>query len=244
MHAIHSAQTLPGRRAYRSQGDGAERWRTDFIGPEHGGRTLIDPQAFLIEMKADDRVLPHFHEVDQFQVFVAGSGRVGRSEPSTSQVVVHYADRYTGYGPLDSGPRGWSYFTLRARTDPGPTYLHQPDYRARLKPSGKRHATVPVDLSTSAVLEHSADVMLETVIAPHEDGLAAWVLRAGPDLKIAASDSRDTGGQYWLVLAGSLVHAGVAYPPWSVLFVGADEAPADLTAGPKGCEALLAQFGR
>jgi len=224
-----------------SRPGGAERWRTDFLGIVGGGAWGPDPQAFLIEMQANDRILPHFHAVDQFQVFVAGQGGLGRGafEPP---VTVHYADRFTGYGPLDSGPQGDSYFTLRARTDPGPVYLHQPDYRQKLAPSKKRHSSNALALSTAPVLAHRSEVALEPVMARHDDGLAAYLLRAGANAPATGPSPAGTGGQFYLVLNGSLEHQGVAYPLWSTLFVGDHEAALGFRAGPAGCEMLIAQF--
>jgi hypothetical protein len=192
-------------------------------------------------MQANDRILPHFHEVDQFQVFVAGRGGLGRGafEPP---VTVHYADRYTGYGPLDAGPQGYSYFTLRANTDPGPVYLHSPDYRQKLKPSKKRHAAVQLALSTAPVLAHRSEVALEPLIEGHDDGLAAWLLRAGAGASVTGPAPGGSGGQFFLVLNGSLELQGASYPTWSTLFLDAREDPLQCRAGPAGCEVLLAQF--
>ena len=80
---------LKGRRIIKSRGTGEEHWRTDFLGRQgDGGAIKEEPQAFLIEMHANESILPHFHEVDQFQVFVAGSGGMGR-QPAATLAVQH-----------------------------------------------------------------------------------------------------------------------------------------------------------
>ena len=38
-------------------------------------------------MNAGETIVPHFHEVDQFQIFVAGSGGMGRN--AAAPLVVH-----------------------------------------------------------------------------------------------------------------------------------------------------------
>src|SRR5262245_6237067 len=130
VQAISGDVALKGRRVIKSRGTGEEHWRTDFLGKQGDG-TIKEhqPQAFLIEMSANEVIVPHFHEVDQFQVFVSGSGNVGRAAEAHQPLMVHYADHHTGYGPINAGPHGYSYFTLRAKSDPGATYLHNPGYR-------------------------------------------------------------------------------------------------------------------
>src|SRR6516165_9290124 len=61
------------------------------------------PQAHVaIQGAGTTPIGTHFHGVDQFQVFVRGSGTVGRHE--VAEGTAHYADRYTVYGPLHPGP--------------------------------------------------------------------------------------------------------------------------------------------
>ena len=66
----------------------------------------------------------------------------------------------------------------------------------------------------------------------------------GPGASHAGPDPRATGGQYYLVLNGSLEHDGASYPKWSAVFLTAADAPLAFKAGPKGLEALLLQFSR
>lgn len=237
-------RALKGRRIIKSRGTGEEHWRTDFLGkPGDGGEIRNEPQAFLIEMHAGETILPHFHEVDQFQVFVAGSGGMGRHAAAT--LAVHYADHHTGYGPIHAGPQGYSYFTLRAQSDPGAHYLHKPGYREALKPSRKRHGVeAGVTLSTEPVLMDLKESKVEPLLKElgGSDGLGASMIRMGPGMSHTGPDPRATGGQYYLVLNGSLeIDAGI-YPAWSTVFVSRDDTPLGFRAGSKGLEALLLQF--
>lgn len=70
----------------------------------------------------------HYHAVEQWQVFVDGSGTLGRH--SALPGALHYVDRYTGYGPIVAGPRGLTYFTIRAMSDPGAQFLDRQEARA------------------------------------------------------------------------------------------------------------------
>lgn len=69
------------------------------------------PTVALIEQPAGFEFMPHFHRHNQFQVFVGGSGSIGRH--ALAPVVVHCAGAYTDYGPRVAGPEGIQYFTLR-----------------------------------------------------------------------------------------------------------------------------------
>lgn len=244
IYAVSGAEAMPRRKMMKSPGNGAERWRTEYFGRNGTGQFLPEPQAFLIDMRENDEILPHFHEVDQFQVFVAGAGTVGRAggDP-VPPITVHYADRYTGYGPILAGPGGSAYFTLRARTDPGPVYLHHPGYREKLKPSAKRHFARQTWLSTPAVLQARAQVTTEAVAGDAQGhGPGATMIRAGAGLVLNSPDPVGTGGLYLLVLQGSVGYHGQPYPEWSVLFADAADGALSLTAGDRGAEVLVLRF--
>jgi hypothetical protein len=248
VQAVAGATALQGRRVIKSGGTGEEHWRTDFLGRRSDGEMKDEPQAFLIEMSPNEVIVPHFHEVDQFQVFVAGGGGLGRNNDVAHPIAVHYADHHTGYGPINAGPQGFSYFTLRAKTDPGAVYLHKPGYREKLKPSRKRHHFAHcITLSTEPVLLNRRNLALEPLLENQErepDGLGAFLLRMGPNTKAAGPEPRGTGGQYYLVVNGSLECGATSYSAWSTIFVGPGEAPLEVSAGPKGLEALILQYPR
>jgi len=246
VQAIAGETALKGRRVVKSGGTGEEHWRTDFLGkPGNRGGILEEPQAFLVEMHASETIMPHFHEVDQFQIFVAGGGGLGRQ--AAGLLAVHYADHHTGYGPINAGPHGYSYFTLRARSDPGAHYLHNLGYREALKPSPKRHGVAAdITLSTEPVLMGRKELTLEKLMPEFDgsDGLGASLLRMGPGMTHTGPDPRATGGQYYLVVNGSLELKKENFSAWSTVFVPATDTPLAFTAGPKGLEALLLQFAK
>ena len=55
--------------------------------------------------------------MEQFQYVVTGSGVIGGHRVEVG--VVHYADRFTPYGPLGAGPVRMTYATLRPSHDTG-----------------------------------------------------------------------------------------------------------------------------
>ena len=84
-----------------------------FLPPPRDG-----PQAYLAVQGAGVEEIPtHFHSVEQFQYVVTGSGVIGGRPVEGG--VVHYADRFTPYGPLGAGPLGMTYATLRPCHDTG-----------------------------------------------------------------------------------------------------------------------------
>jgi hypothetical protein len=76
------------------------------------------------------------------------------------------------------------------------------------------------------------------------DGLGASLIRMGPGMTHTGPDPRATGGQYYLVVNGSLALGSASYSAWSTVFVPAADAPLAFSAGPKGLEALLLQFAK
>jgi hypothetical protein len=246
VQAVNAEQALKGRRVIESGGTGEEHWRTDFLGKRSDGEVKDrEPQAFLVEMHANEVIVPHFHEVDQFQVFVSGAGSFGRNKVPAQPLAIHYADHHTGYGPIIAGPQGYSYFTLRARSDSGAVYLHKPGYREKLKPSRKRHGVAAgLTLSTEPVLMDRKDATVEPLLQDLDgsDGLGATLIRMGPGMSDTGPAPRASGGQYYLVLNGALEMDGGSYPRWSTVFISRDDPPLAFRAGPKGLEALLLQF--
>lgn len=244
IQAVSGEIALQRRARRKSKLSDEVHWRTPFIGGASSGETRNEPQAFLLEMNANEVLRQHFHQVDQFQIFVSGSGRMGRTPEPLVPIVVHYSDHHTGYGPIAAGPQGYGYFTLRAQHDGGATYIGEPGYRDRIKPSRKRHFTAPVTLSIAPVLGERRDISVEALTEAGDDGLGACLMRLGPSGLTCGPDPRAGGGQYYLVLNGSLKYEGVHYGPWSLVFVGNAEPPFELRAGNAGLEVLALAFPR
>lgn len=192
------------------------------------------PQGFLVTQPPGSVTPAHFHETDQFQVFVGGEGHFGKK--AVAPVTVQFAAGHTPYGPICAGARGVQYYTLRQRWDPGAKYM--PAMRARLVRGRQRQRLAP-----AIALSELAPGLNE--LMPREpDGLFAGVYRVPAGQSVAAPDPRDGGGQYQVVLAGTLRHLERDYGRLSVRYVAPQDEPAPLRAGDGDLVLLLMQFPR
>ena len=205
--------------------------RTDYLAspPGSGG-----PQAFLVQMHEPGSVIPpHFHVEDEFQVVVAGGGSLGKH--ALDGVAVHFAEAYTPYGPIRTGPDGLVFFTLRAKADPGAEYM--PESRARMIRKARRNV--------AAHAPHGESAALWPV---HADGLGAWIVWAAAGAPVESP--RDAGehgaprggGRYYLVVEGAAAHGATALPRWSCVWAAAGAEGPPLVAGPDGVGIVVVQF--
>ena len=236
------ASSAEARRSRRQHvlPNGTTYWRSAFI---HNPPQLAapSPNAFLVEQAPDSVILPHFHQANQFQVVVAGGGRLGKH--AVGRITAHYANAYTPYGPIHAGAEGLHYFTLRDDFDPGARFM--PGARADLKPVRRRHALgEPLTPMTEDALAATAGIEQIAVLDPEPDGLGAWNYRVPPGTSTRGPDPHQGGGQYHVVVAGALRYGDVLLPPLSCLFISGAEAPLALSAGPRGLELLVLQFPR
>ncbi len=194
------------------------------------------PQAYLVIQPPHSVTRPHFHQTNQFQVFVGGGGTVGklRVEPLT----VQYAGSNTPYGPIMAEGEGVDYFTLRQAWDSGAKYL--PANRELLV-KGQQRQVVGVKGKNGSV-KRDGDATINTLIEATEDGLFAQSVTLSAGATYLLPDSAEGGGQYHVVVSGSLARDGAILPTLSVEFASPDEGPVKIEAGPNGLELLLARF--
>ena len=236
MANVVAFEDVRATRTERVLPDGKLAWRTNFMTAAPGA---LDPQAFLAE-GSDGRVIrPHFHDVDQFQIFVSGGGTVGRHAIAPYQV--HFARKHTPYGPIVGDERGFGFFTLRAQHDPGAQYL--PDRREKLE---KLAARDPWQLTRSVRFPNASSAIAVEPIdgIADERGLAAHALSMAPNAEAAAPDPASSNGQYIVVLRGSLRHDGGEHKATTIVFVRPEEGAFRLAAGATGLEAVVLHFPR
>lgn len=239
------ADALAKRDVVISPGTGNRHWGTVFFGPRSSSGQAPGPQATMSDLDANEAIVPHFHGVSMFQLFIAGHGTLGRTkvlEPLT----VQFKDHHTAYGPVTAGPLGLSFVALRMYTgNSEPTYLHNPGAREKLQPSRRRNLTAgPVKFSVEPVMQERKEAVWEPLFEETDDGMAAHVVRLGAGTTANGPDPKRAGGYYVFVGNGSLVHAGEELPLWSMVVVEPNEEKFELRAGPKGVEALVLQYPR
>jgi rubredoxin len=216
---------------------GGLRWSTYFLQPPKGTRL---PQAFLVENTPHRHLRTHYHDVDQFQVIVSGDGTLGRH--AVRPYTIHFARAHTPYGPITAGDEGLAWLTIRARRDAeGAQFL--PEKREALLHAAERN---PWQLSQEPVFApFDAAVSLQPVPGIHDErGLAAHALRMKPHANTCAPDPAATGGQYLIVLRGSVLRDGTEQRALTIGYVAPEDGPLALTAGAQGMDGLVLDFPR
>jgi len=210
--------------------DGDVYHRSDWM--NSGQDETLSPNMFLVEQPAHAVLRPHFHRQNQYQLFVDGSGTIGRT--TLRPYTVHYAGAFTGYGPVIAGPEGLKYFTFRPVYEIG---LIPAEDREQMVRGPKRHETVgPIDLATPADNARPCDeALLET---PSRD-LSVRRIRMAPAQSLSPRPAPASQGAVFFVLQGMIRTAGKSLERWESVFVSSDDTWPTLTAGPEGAEALL-----
>jgi hypothetical protein len=228
--------------------NGGDYVRSVFIGTQEKPKTVErdKPTLYMVQQMPRTVVDAHYHVVAQWQVIVDGSGMLGRN--AAKPVALHYADPYTGYGPITAGDEGVTYYTIRSMADPGAQYLTSPEAKAKLvamRPAKRRYLYITADetkASTSRDLAIRTDTSVGTLVPPHDDGVAAWIVRMRPSGELAAPGGQNAGGQAMLVVGGALIHERAELRRMSCAFIPSGEGPMHLQASNEGAEVLLLQF--
>ncbi|MBK1662064.1 hypothetical protein [Paracraurococcus ruber] len=204
-------------------------------GPEE-----VYAMAFLVEQPAGSVVQAHFHEANQFQVVVAGGGRLGQH--TLRPIAVHYSNAYSSYGPIEAGEEGLQYLTLRNGHDHGARYL--PAAREELKGVRRRFREAVAELvPTGGPMPDAA--MTEALLPEAADGLGAWRYRMPPGAALQGPDPATGDGQFWVVIGGSMQTPDSAcLSALSCAFVGPEEESFAVTAREAGLEVVVVQFPR
>ncbi|KAF3996503.1 hypothetical protein [Glaciimonas immobilis] len=202
------------------------------------------PQAYLVEQTPNWTLPTHFHTQHQFQLFVSGTGSLGKH--GVRKLEVHYASPYSAYGPLQSGPDGLAYLTLRLISDTGAWYLPEsrPHLPLRIKKQ-QLHAAPSAEAMAQPLmtLEH---VVEEVLIPLTESGLAAWLIRIPPGQKAVTPACADNnGGRFYVVTEGELKIGDVSLAALGSLYsssVKNSNQALDLQAVATGAELIVLQF--
>jgi len=209
---------------------GLERILTANILGDKAARAVPGPQVFYVDMvDGHSRINPHFHGVDQFQLVVRGVGTLGKVpvEPGC----FHYADAFQPYGPIEAGPDGLAYLTIRARHDTGAHYMPGSGHLRAGRPR-RTHFVAAVDVGERTTA---------TLAGPYPDGLQARrvELHAGAEETFEAARASD--GVVGVVLDGAVTADGRTYGRWSCFALSAG-ARCRLAGADGGADVLALQF--
>jgi hypothetical protein len=185
----------------------------DYIGSHAVKQSETGFQAFVVK-QTEPELRAHFHEVDQFQIIVGGSGTIGRE--SVRPGAIHYADGYTVYGPIrTTDPHGISYLTLRAKPA---TYLnYMPESRQKRTDAGGGggHFLCSVEFDTSV----QGDSATFELIAESSRGARAYACRlSGAGVlgrELLPADQLGRG--YAVVLSGAICDGERTLPAQSLI---------------------------
>jgi rubredoxin len=238
MPLVRAYAEIENPRIERSLANGHFAWRSDFI-QRPQDKSIDTPMAFLAEGTPHRVLRVHFHEVDQFQVMYKGSGSMGRHPVGFG--AVHFSRAYTPYGPITYSDQGLGFITLRAHRDPGAQYL--PESRDVLDKAANRTPWQVTEAPDFDLDPGVRGVAMKALQAVKDDrGLAAYSVKMSAGAKAYAPDPSRGDGQYILVTKGSIVHEDRIKDHLTVIWVGKNEGPFELVAGPEGMEGLVLNF--
>ena len=180
----------------------------------------------------------HFHEVDQFQVIMDGSGDFGRH--FVKPYCVHFARAYTPYGPLQADKEtGWAFMVLRSRFDSGAQRFPQSLEKLKQVPN-RQPWQVTTDVSFPA---RTSGVNVQDIPEiKDEQGLFTHTITMAANTRMTAPDPSVGDGQYVVAVKGSLMHENKERDAPAVVFVKRDEPAFEIVAGAQGLDAIVLNF--
>lgn len=190
------------------------------------------PQAFRIRQDPNTVVPLHFHLQDEWQVVTRGSGTMGRHE--MRPILIHYASREAGYGPITAGAEGLDYMTLRPITDPGMWTL--PEHRSKMQ-TGLSKRQLTADCTPELLGPGSHEL-----ISLQPDGVAAVCVQAQAG-QVAPMPSLGDLDRFLLVVAGAFEdEQNKRLEPLSCIYAAAGEAAPRLVAATPLAAVLVLQL--
>jgi hypothetical protein len=231
-----TARFVAFAKAPRSRVDTYRFDRNLFFGqPDSDGP---GPQAYINDLDPGVQLAAHFHKVDQYQVFFGKPGATYKHR-SIPDVLLHYTDAYSTYGPFSSGPDArLQYATLRAQSSNYGGVM--PGAKDQLmRRGGLRNLTVEVPLAST---ERGEAAAIRSVLEPAPDGLQAFTVSLPPGGTATVPASPRTSGRYFCVLSGELDVDGQLIGAHSLGWAPPACTGAQVRAGAAGCYLLVMDF--
>lgn len=225
-------------RIRKSLSNGTGYYRSSYIN-DMNSHIEQGPTSYLVEQDPDTVIPAHFHQANQFQVVVSGSGKLGRRDIAT--FLIHYTDAYTPYGPIHSSADGLHYFTLRDGYDPGARFM--PEKRAELVGRPGRHL-LSERLDSAADTDWHGDTSQQCALPHQPDGVFGDHVRIKPKTGWTGPEPAKGGGQFWLVIDGDIRVDNERIAPHGCVYVEPDSPALRVEAGADGAQILVMQFPR
>jgi hypothetical protein len=207
--------------------------------------SAVEPgaQAFSVGMETPHTHLrAHFHDVEQFQVFFAGSGKLG-SAP-LGPMAVFYTDAYTSYGPIIAGAEGLTFYTLRCEHDAGVRWM--PESRALREPTPGRRIIETFDPDSA---QNQADARVpgglrRWTATSDDDGMCIEFVVAGPQTSLAPVFGATSPHQYVLLMHGEVAADGKRLFPGGLMYNEDVPQPSEVATGATGAMLAVMTFPR
>jgi len=217
------------------EASGTSSWSTYFMQASKGTRL---PQFILIENSPGRVIRTHYHDVDQFQIVVAGSGRFGKHK--VAPFSVHFARAYTPYGPITAGSEGLAWLTIRANRD-SDRAQYLPEKRENLEKVPDRF---PWQATAEACFESCGEKggLQPVTEFKDENGLGVYYTRLAPFGKAMTPSPKESGGQFIVALRGNVILQGREREAPAMCFVGPEEESLAVAAGAQGLDLMVLHF--
>jgi hypothetical protein len=181
--------------------------------------------------------LTHAHPVDQWQIYLTGRARLTRKP--VAPVVIQYTDAWIPYGPIEVEPEGFALLAFWPKPNLE-TYEMPKDValiRENLRNKPHRHLLCRIDLQDPMPSEVRQAVLIE------DEQVWARRWQLPPGASFPTPSSFNSGGQFYVPLSGTIIHAETEYPLWSTIYIGREDPSTVLRAGDAGAEVIGVQFG-
>ncbi len=225
--SLRTQNTLQGLRARGTA------WKHYILLPEDE-----PPQAYIAEQAPESIHGVHFHGENQYQVVVAGSGKLGGHH--VRPLMVQYASRHMPYGPICADSEGLTYVTLRAAKDSGANYMPQSRH---LMSQGQKCQLLSQEIALPNEWERDRQQpKIRELFALRDDGVAAWILQLPADHALPCPAVKPHGGLHILVVGGSMHFKGEEISRLGCVFSSNEEDSIQIMASSRGLDALVMQY--
>ena len=186
----------------------------------------------------------HYHQADQFQVFLSQGGKFGLKP--IDMLTVHYATAFSPYAPIQAADDKVVYLTLRNGWDPGARWM--PQFKEELKASKLPHRSgvgkKPAVFGETGGVTELTELDQQEIIPLSEDGMGSTLYQCPTGTQITGPDPATGAGQYWLVVKGNCDLSGCKLEQYGLSFVAPNEPAVVVSATDQPVAILMMQFAK